>query len=393
MCNVILPLPPPRPECELQPGVTDPVWPSTSPVGVDESIYSAEYGGQLSRQRYLHIVTANLNASTPKVLDSALAKIAYFARHQMDKAPASNDQRSYDPPVLSRRVTITLGLGSNLFTTPQGDDRFGFAAARPKWLKMLEPIVGDAPSFSPRSYSTDLLFLLASDDYYVNEYLMGLLYYGNVHPDIKVVTVERGYARPDAHEPSGFEDGSSNPRGSAPGSDMHRAVYIQPGDDEPVWCAGGTYLAYRKIQRRMREFFRLSDWEQEEVVGTHKNTGVRLNAPPPCSHAFKLNPRRNVPDLMGMLDKDRQILRRPYFYDDGIDDDGQELRGLHHLSFTRQLGLAYDWRIRMWQMNVDFPAKGAGGDALYGRLGGAMNVGGGYYFIPPIREGSFRVGP
>ena len=391
MCSVILQPPLPRPACELQPGVTDPVWPSTPPAGVDKDIYANEYGGQLARQRYLHIVTANLDASTPDILHSALAQIARFARHEMDKQPANIDHHSYDSPVQNRRVTVTLGLGSNLFTTPQGDDRFGLAATRPTWLKLLEAIAGDAPSFSPRSYSTDFLFLLASDDYYVNEYLMGLLYYGNVHPQIKVVAVERGYARPDAHEPSGFEDGSSNPRGSAPDSDMHRAVYIQPGDDEPAWCAGGTYLAYRKIQRRMREFFKLNNLDQEEVFGTHKNTGRRLDAPPPCSHAFKLNPRRNVPDLMGLLDNERPILRRPYFYDDGIDDEGEELRGVHHLSFTRQLGPAYDWRIRMWLMNAMFPTKGAGVDALYGRLGGATNVGGGYYFIPPIRKGLFGV--
>ncbi|HZQ44644.1 MAG TPA: Dyp-type peroxidase [Acidobacteriaceae bacterium] len=392
MSRVILPLPLPRPACDLQPGVTDPVWPSTPPAGVDKTIYDEEYGGQLARQRYLHLVTANLDAAKIEVLQSALSSIAYFANHQMKKQPAVDDRRTYDPPVQNRRVTITLGLGSNLFTTPQGDDRFGLAKVRPKWLKILEPIAGDAPSFSPRSYSTDFLFLLASDDYYVNEYLMGLLYYGNIHPLIKVVSVERGYARPDAHEPSGFEDGSSNPRGSEPGSDMHRSVYIQHEDDEPGWCVGGTYLGYRKIQREMRSFFTLTEVEQEAIVGTHKKTGERLKDPPPCSHAFKLNPRRKTPDLMGILDQQRQILRRPYFYDDGVDKDGIELRGLHHLSFTRHLGTAYDWRIRMWQMNPDFPADRAGCDALYGRFGGAMNVGGGYYFIPSMREGRFQVG-
>jgi deferrochelatase/peroxidase EfeB len=393
MSSAILSLPLPRPACELQPGVTDPVWPSISPAGINERIYSEQYGGQLARQRYLHIVTANLNTASLDTLRTSLSHIAYFARHQMDKEPANIDHRPYDPPVQNRRVTITLGLGTNLFTTPQGDDRFGLAAERPRWLKLLEPVVGDAPSFSPGGYSTDFIFLLASDDCYVNEYLTSLLYYGGVHPQITVVSVERGYARPDAHEPSGFEDGSSNPRGDAPGSEMWRAVYIKPGDDEPAWCAGGTYLAYRKIQRRMRDFFRLDNAEQEAIVGTHKNTGLRLDAPSPCSHAFKLNPRRDVPDLMGLLDRERQILRRPYFYDDGIDDDGNELRGVHHLSFTRQLGPAYDWRIRMWQMNPDFPAAGTGTDALYGRLGGAMNVAGGYYFIPPGGKNSFQVGP
>jgi deferrochelatase/peroxidase EfeB len=388
MSNIVLPLP--RQSGNIQPGLTDPVWPSTPPSGINPTVYCNEYGGQLARQRYLHLVTANVSVSTLAELESVLKNVAYFARHEMEKGPVSIDSRKYDPPVENRRVTVTLAIGANLFTTPQGDDRFGLASIRPTWLKLLEPILGDAPSFSPRECSTDFIILLASDDYYVNEYLMGLLYYGNVDSRIQVIDVERGYARPDFHEPGGFEDGSTNPRGSEPGSDMHRAVYIANGDDEPAWCVGGTYLAYRKIQRRMRDFFRLEAPQQEEIVGTHKNTGVRLDNAPLCSHAFKLNQKRTQPDLMGVLDAQRQILRRPYFYDDGMDSQGNELRGVHHLSFTRNLGHSYDWRIRVWQMNTNFPVEGAGTDALYGPFGGASNVGGGYYFVPPATYVAFN---
>jgi hypothetical protein len=35
----------------------------------------------------------------------------------------------------------------------------------------------------------------------------------------------------------------------------------------------------------------------------------------------------------------------------------------------------------MWQMNENFPTPGTGRDALYG-VGGAANVGVGYFFIP-----------
>ena len=83
-----------------------------------------------------------------------------------------------------------------------------------------------------------------------------------------------------------------------------------------------------------------------------------------------------------MRDDDRQILRRPYFFDDGFDAEGNEVRGVHHLSFARNLVRQYEWPLLMWQTNPDFPYKGAGIDALYD-AGGAANLTAGYYFVPP----------
>jgi deferrochelatase/peroxidase EfeB len=95
-----------------------------------------------------------------------------------------------------------------------------------------------------------------------------------------------------------------------------------------------------------------------------------------------MNPRRpNHRDLFGMDDLERRFLRRPYFFDYGLDAVGQVVRGLHHLSFARNLGAQYEWPVLMWQTNPDFPTPGAGRDALYGP-GGAANIGGGYYFMP-----------
>jgi deferrochelatase/peroxidase EfeB len=95
-----------------------------------------------------------------------------------------------------------------------------------------------------------------------------------------------------------------------------------------------------------------------------------------------MNPKREGHiDLFGMQDKQRRFLRRPYFFNDGLDACGEEVRGLHHLSFARDLGAQYEWPVLMWQTNPDFPVPGTGHDALYGP-GGASNIGGGYYFVP-----------
>ncbi len=390
MSKPILASPLPQLDRPFQPGVTDPVWPAVPPAEVDRGVYEKAYSGQLARQRYLHIVTADVIFDSEKELEDLIHALSWYAHHQMTRAPETIVQRAYDQPVENRRVTVTVGYGATLFTTLEGDDRFGWSSLKPTWLKVIPPLRGDDPAFSPRKYASDLIILLASDDAYVNEYLFGLLFYGRVYPGIKVREVERGYARPDSREPGGFEDGSTNPRGGALDSPMNHFVYVNEGDDEPEWCVHGTYLAYRKIRRQLADFFKLSDDHREALMGAKKDTGDRLSNAPPYCHKYKVNPNRNKPDLFGIKDDDRQILRRPYFYDDGLDAKGDDLRGVHHLSFVRNLGRQYEWRVQMWEMNPNFPAKNTGIDALYNPAGGASNVGGGYYFVPGVSDERLR---
>lgn len=384
--TVILPRPVPLLDGVTQPGVTDPVWPATPPSGVDPQVYQQEYAGTLDRQQHLHIITADVATAMRSGLAAALNKLTEFSRHQMAKPPVRVGARTYDAPIVSRRISITIGFGVTLFTSLTGEDRFGLAALRPTWLKLIPRTEGDDPAFDPALHATDLVILVGSDDFYVNEYIFGRLLYGTVHPDIRVRTVERGYARPDNREPSGFEDGLTNPRYTQDpnASDaMHRFVYVRRADGEPDWCTNGTYLAYRKVRRQLRGFFKLSDAGREAVFGVHRTTGIRHDHAAPSSHSPKMNPRRTEADLFGAHDDSRRFLRRPYFFTEGVAESGEELRGLHHLSFARNLGHQYEWPVHMWQMNPDFPAPGTGIDALYEKVGGARNVGGGYFFIPP----------
>lgn len=392
MSKVILTPPPPDLGTRWQPGITDPIWKLPAPDDVDPKKYADRYAGQLERQRHLHIVTAEAAVSTRRELGELLLALTEFTRKEMHKRPPDRDRRPYDPPVETRRVTITVGFGATLFTTIAGDDRFNLAARRPRSLKIMPQIDGDEGGFHPRDHASDLIILIASDDYYVNEFIFGWMHHGNVHPGLRIRQVERGYARPDSREPSGFEDGISNPRNLSPAMQMNRLVYVTSADNEPGWCVDGTYLAYRKIRRRMASFFEKSLAEQEKVFGVEKSSGLRKLSMPDHAHAQKMNPRRrNHRDLFGKEDEERRFLRRPYFFNDGIGADGMEMRGLHHLSFVRNLGAQYEWPVLMWQTNPDFPFRGAGRDDLY-TSGGASNIGGGYYFMPPAPRSSAYLG-
>ena len=209
MANHVLHPPLPNHSGPHQSGITDPIWPTRVPKGEDAQAYKTHYVGQVERQRHLHIVHADVAVASRAELANLLAALTRFARHQMDKPPTQAGWRPLDPPIPNRRVSITIGFGATLFTSAQGDDRFGLAGLRPSCLKIMPQIDGD-DGFLPRM-SHDLIVLIAGDDVYVNEYIFGRLYYGTVHPSIEVQRVERGYARPDSREPSGFEDGISNP--------------------------------------------------------------------------------------------------------------------------------------------------------------------------------------
>lgn len=377
----------PSPNGHRQSGIADPIWPARPPKSLgqgDLAAYDKQYAGQIDKQRHLHLVLADVTATSARELKAVLRALTKYATHQATKAPPP--LRELDPPPANRRVSVTIGFGASLFTTVHGDDRFGLAALRPRSLKVMPSFAGDDPGFSPAREATDLIIQIASDDFYVNEYLFGLLYYGNVHARIAVRRVERGYARPDSREPSGFEDGSTNPKNCAHDLELDRFVFVRKADPEPDWCVDGTYLAYRKVRRRMGAFFKKTMAEREAIFGVDKDSGDRHDEPPHDSHAFKMNPRRDDPDFMGIIDTSRRFLRRPYFFNDGLDAQGLELRGIHHISFVRDLVSQYEWPVLMWQTNKDFN-DGPGMDALYAR-GGAANIGGGYYFVPPAARSS-----
>jgi deferrochelatase/peroxidase EfeB len=375
--------PQPNLKSPFQSGITDPQWPVALPHDIskqESASYAEVYAGQIDRQSHLHIVRADIRAGSRKELQEVLLNVSQFAVREMNKTPARKYIPALDETPRSYRVTITVGFGASLFLTEAGDDRFDMRAFKPRYLKVMPRFGGDSPAFSPSEQASDLLFLIASDHIYVNVYLVGLLVNGEVDSRLFIRDVEEGYARPDNHESSGFMDGISNPTNAKPAGEMDHLTYIQSVDEEPRWCTNGTYLAYRKVQQNLKAFLKRDLNEQQGIFGIDKRKGERLQPRPRESHSFKLHPNRPDADLFDCHDNERRFVRRPYFYFQGVDQDGSELRGLHHISFVRNLRKQYEWPVEMWQTNPDFPVPGTGIDALYQI---ATNVGGGYYFCPP----------
>jgi deferrochelatase/peroxidase EfeB len=94
-------------------------------------------------------VHADVAVASRAELADLLRKLTEFTRHQMDKPPTQEGWHPLDPPLPNRRVSITIGFGATLFTSTQGDDRFGIAGLRPSCLKIMPQIDGD-DGFLPR---------------------------------------------------------------------------------------------------------------------------------------------------------------------------------------------------------------------------------------------------
>jgi deferrochelatase/peroxidase EfeB len=165
--KLILQPPVPRLDSEYQPGATDPIWPAEAPAGADPTVYRDRYAGQLDRQRHLHIITADVSVRSRPELAELLKRLTSFAKHQMAKLPVYDGIRKYDERAESRRVTVTIGFGATLFTTADGDDRFGLAGRKPTWLKVIPNTEGDAPTFVPRDHG---VFCISPNKVYSRDY-------------------------------------------------------------------------------------------------------------------------------------------------------------------------------------------------------------------------------
>jgi deferrochelatase/peroxidase EfeB len=385
-----------------QNGITDPQWPTDSPEGFSHDDYQ-DYRGRVSRQNVLAVVQIDVNASSRAELCEVMRNLSNFAYDEMEKGPSRNNLRELDGVPDSYRVTVTIGLGESLFVSADGQDRFGISWKKPTGLSRMPRFVGDASGFDPESHESDLIVVIASDHPYVNIAITRSLAHGYVDKRLSVVRVEQGFSRPDKREFLRFDDGIENLRNLDQTKELDRHIYVDKHSEEPPWCVGGSYLVYRKIREDVRKWEQLKEQQQERAIGRKKATGEPLsaateedgltpiydhseNSPTPhTAHIRKVQPRRTGQDFMGHEDLSRRFLRRPYPFAEGIDANGNLSVGLHFLAFMKSIQHQFEWVVRLWQTNPDFPEPGIGIDALYAHEI-ISTVGGGYYFCPPARR-------
>ncbi|CUS37847.1 Dyp-type peroxidase [Candidatus Nitrospira nitrificans] len=398
---VILRKPSPLLTGPFQSGITDPQWPVSPPEaeGIDQQRYAVERAGRINPQAFLTVVATDVSANSREALVEVFRRLNRFAQHEMRKPPSVSNLPVLQQVPTTYRVTVTIALGSKLFETAEGHDRYGLNGLRPRWLKPMPRVIGD--SYDPINEMADLLVLVASDHPYVNTAIARSIAHGFVDKRLQVRRIEQGFSRPDKKEFLKFDDGIDN-ISNANGGELDRLVYVRTEDGEPDWCVNGSYLVWRKIRENLPIWETMSEKEQETAIGRSKSSGKPLSRkstgpggmtplyPDPkdardgslASHIRKVQPRRSGLDLLGISDLDRRFLRRGYPFFHGLDETGKIQCGLLFLAFMRDLRKQFEWPVQMWQTNPDFPVPNTGPDTLYGK-GILSNVTGGYYFCPP----------
>jgi deferrochelatase/peroxidase EfeB len=271
------------------------------------------------------------------------APVSALAPGATGQAPDTGDALDLTPS----RLTLTFGLGANLFTK-DGQDRYGLAAKRPDALVDLPRFTGD--EIANNRDGGDLSVQACANDPQVAFHAVRQLarLAGGV---AQLRWTQTGYL-PDTRAGQtprnvmGFRDGTESPlantRPKSPGP-VDEVVWV--GADAPGWMQGGTYLVARRIRIALEHWDRTDVGYQEQVIGRQKVSGAPLGGkdefdPLPLAAT---DPDGNpiIPEnahvrlaTAGTNDGAR-ILRRGYTYNDGTNVTAERWPPWHQ-------GLEYD---------------------------------------------------
>lgn len=246
------------------------------------------------------------------------------------------------------RLTITFGLGRELFVGDDGDsDPFGLRAQLPA---AFAPLPAFAFDLLEQAQSGGALCVQAcADDPQVAVHAirnLARIAVGRAH----LAWSQLGFGRTastsrEQETPRnlfGFKDGTMNIM-----SDESAALgdFVWVGNEGPEWMRGGSYLVARKIMMTIETWDRASLGEQERIIGRTKRTGAPVTGGDEFSQP-KLGMRGDdgepVMDMAAHVrlahpknNDGARMLRRGYNYVDGSNNLGQMGAGLFFISFQK----------------------------------------------------------
>ena len=271
-------------------------------------------------------------------------------------ANISNQVESYDAPPADTgetrgagksSLTITYGFGPTFFIDNNGHDRYKVSHAKPIELRRLPVLPAD--QLDESASNGDICIQICGESP-IAVFHAGRNLTRAGFGKAQIRWSQSGFAGKVPGQPKftprnlfGFKDGTGNPHNSEV-IDAH--VWVD-SPQEPRWFQGGTYLAARKIRMNIETWDRSSLREQENIIGRTKDIGAPLSGgeeftPPDLE--MKTTSGKNI------IPKDshvaiahssnfggHQMLRRPYNYDDGIDQLGRLNAGTLFIAFQKSL--------------------------------------------------------
>jgi len=242
------------------------------------------------------------------------------------------------------RFTAYVGFGPSLFS------KLGLEAQMPEGFAEL-PAFG-VDQLQERYSAGDVLIHIAADDPVVLAHgTRGLV--RDSMPFASVRWVQPGFAHSPGMIPAGLThrnlmgqvDGTANPElGSR---DFDSVVWINEG---PEWVKGGTLLVFRRIAMQLDTWDQLGTPSKEEVIGRKLSNGAPLTGQKetdvPDLGARHPNGLLVIPEFAHIRraapqESGERIFRRPFSYDNGMNERGSMDVGLLWTAYQRDISKQY----------------------------------------------------
>ena len=242
------------------------------------------------------------------------------------------------------RFTAYVGFGPSLFS------KLGLEAQMPEGFAEL-PAFG-VDQLQERYSAGDVLIHIAADDPVVLAHgTRGLV--RDSMPFASVRWVQPGFAHSPGMIPAGLThrnlmgqvDGTANPELGS--SDFDSVVWINEG---PEWIKGGTLLVFRRIAMQLDTWDQLGTPSKEEVIGRKLSNGAPLTGERetdvPDLGARHPNGLLVIPEFAHIRraapqESGERIFRRPFSYDNGMNERGSMDVGLLWTAYQRDISQQY----------------------------------------------------
>ena len=242
------------------------------------------------------------------------------------------------------RFTAYVGFGPSLFS------KLGLEAQMPEGFAEL-PAFG-VDQLKERYSGGEVLIHIAADDPVVLAHgTRGLV--RDSMPFASVRWVQPGFAHSPGMIPAGLThrnlmgqvDGTANPELGS--SDFDSVVWINDG---PEWIQGGTLLVFRRIAMQLDTWDQLGTPSKEEVIGRKLSNGAPLTGERetdvPDLGARHPNGLLVIPEFAHIRraapqESGERIFRRPFSYDNGMNERGSMDVGLLWTAYQRDISQQY----------------------------------------------------
>ena len=258
-----------------------------------------------------------------------------------DPPPDSGILGAYDTP---DSLTVTVAFGHTLF-----DDRYGLAPRKPGRLTEMPAFALDR--LDPARTGGDLLVQVCAGQrdtvvHTVRELMRTLA--GQFTARWALDGFQTAQRAPNPHASTrnlfAFRDGTANPDVSDDAL-MRRLVWVGAGGGEPSWAAGGTYMVVRAIRQHVEFWDRVGMLEQEQMIGRYRVSGAPLGGSDeyedpdypsdPKGRRIPLDAHIRLANPRTPATADQRILRRPYNYNRGFDEAGDQDQGMLFVAFNQ----------------------------------------------------------